>query len=377
MSSPRPRGPYHSKGRRPRIPSSHASSLRELRRALARHDLSTLRVFVPWELVPGLPHPVPYAESFADRAALEFDLAVVQLDKLNMIDGHALARICALHCHFADDRFLLFARAPTRYRPPDPGPLAGLRRRARAAARGLATDGRGYAIPRRRRHAGVRRAVLVTTFNRPAALQRSLPQIAALGLPVVVVDDGSEATARDANFHSCRDAGATYVGLAENRGLAAAMNVGLGYVLADPAVEWISYFQDDVDVAAETMERLARLEHPDARPLLTGYDADEHPTVDTRDIAGISVALKPSTPAVHMHAHVAFWKAVMPIPSEYLGAPKPGRGASGEDWWISAAAARRGLLIPCVPGLVRTFVWHPSDSTWGMANLPDPPLRSR
>ena len=69
----------------------------------------------------------------------------------------------------------------------------------------------------------------------------------------------------------------------------------------------------------------------------------------------------------------------MPLPSPYLGAPKPGAGASMEDWWIvnqaPRSAERRGLLVVCIPGLVRTFLWHHDDSTWANPRLPDPPLR--
>jgi len=68
----------------------------------------------------------------------------------------------------------------------------------------------------------------------------------------------------------------------------------------------------------------------------------------------------------------------MPIPSPYVGAPTPLGGASMEDWWIVNHAPRsvepRGLLVVCVPGLVRTFLWHRDDSTWDNENQPDPPL---
>jgi hypothetical protein len=69
---------------------------------------------------------------------------------------------------------------------------------------------------------------------------------------------------------------------------------------------------------------------------------------------------------------------VLPIPSLYVGVPKRGRPGPIDDWWIVNRAPgsleKRGLLVACVPGLVRTFLWHPDDSTWGNANLPDPPL---
>src|SRR6185436_13666813 len=104
-------------------------------------------------------------------------------------------------------------------------------------------------------------AVIVTTFNRPACLARSLPQIVAaareVGAPVLVVDDGSEMTEEvPINGHFSGLAirqpriglGATWIWLPENRGLAGALNIGLSYWLADPSIQAISYFQDDVEV---------------------------------------------------------------------------------------------------------------------------------
>jgi len=211
-------------------------------------------------------------------------------------------------------------------------------------------------------------AVAVTTFERPAALARALPQIASLGAPIVVVDDGSRAGVAEANRSLCERHAASYLLLPTNRGLPAAMNVALDYWLADPAVEWISYFQDDVDVRPDVLEIMSRLQHAERAPLLTGFDAADHPTVSTVENGGVLVKEKRTTPAVHLHAHRAYWASIMPIPSPYLGAPKPRIGASLEDWWITchspASVEKRGLLVPCVPGLVATFLSHRDDSTW-------------
>lgn len=44
-------------------------------------------------------------------------------------------------------------------------------------------------------------AILMTTYRRPHCLRRSLPQIAALGRPILVVDDGSPiATTQTGNY---------------------------------------------------------------------------------------------------------------------------------------------------------------------------------
>lgn len=224
------------------------------------------------------------------------------------------------------------------------------------------------------------RAILVTTFNRPAALARSLPQIAALGFPAVVVDDGSSGVAAFDTRRICVDHAVNLIALPANRGLAAALNVGLTYLLADCRIEWISYFQDDVDIDPHVMDRLYLVEDATARPLLTGYDADEHATEGRDEIHGVAVKLKGSSPAVHLHAHTSYWTSVVPIPSEYLGAPKRRWEASLEDYWIvnnaPASVGRRGMHVVCIPNLARTFLWDAADSTWDNPNLPDPPLAS-
>jgi len=342
-----------------------------------RHTGHARHVLVPPELCPELPHAITYAGSFAPGAELELDAAVLRLDKVQGIDGRAIAVIRArMTCTLLSGRYALFeTRATRRATGPD---VEALIARLDAIGRGepahrpplvrRATDGEGP----------VQRAILVTTYERPGALQRSLPQIAALGVPVLVVDDGSSADAREANRAICAAVGATYLALPENRGLPTAANVGLSVLMADPRVRWISYFQDDVDVRPDALTRLAALEDAQSRPILTGYDADDHPPVDDMDIAGVTVKRKRSTPAMHLHAHVDYWAGVMPIPSPYLGAPKPFRGSSMEDWWIvndaPGSAEQRGLLVVCVPGLVRTFLWHRDDSTWDNENEPDPEL---
>jgi len=198
-----------------------------------------------------------------------FDLAIIDATRLNELDARVLVALREqLHCHYASDRLFLFHRDDTRYRPNDRRHLDALLARIDEIRASLALDPGGHR-PRPEHRAVAadgRRAVVVTTFNRPAALQRSLPQLAALGRAVYVVDDGSEESARAANFSSCREAGATYLLLPGNRGLATAMNIGLSYAMANPAIEWISYFQDDVDVDPEAIEQIARVEDAVERP---------------------------------------------------------------------------------------------------------------
>jgi hypothetical protein len=229
-------------------------------------------------------------------------------------------------------------------------------------------------------------AVFVTTYNRPQALARSLPQIVGLGAPVLVVDDGSNPADLDQNESLAEDHGAAFLFLPENRGLAAAMNIGLSYWLADPAVEWISYFQDDVDVRKDALQVLAKVQDRGTRPLLTGHDAAEHKAVRSEVVNGVSVTGKGNCRATHLHAHRDYWAGVMPLQSRGLHTPcRPdmmppewreryaktpeSRGCGSEvDHWITHRAPQsvvaKGGYVVCVPGLVLTFLWKAEDSCW-------------
>lgn len=181
----------------------------------------------------------------------------------------------------------------------------------------------------------------------------------------------------------CRAVEVDYLYLPGNRGLAAAMNIGLSYWLADKSVDWISYFQDDVDVHPKTLEILSRLHK--RGPIMTGHDAAAHASHGLGAFDGIQVKYKWTSAGVHIHASAEFWRGVLPIPTFALGAPKrngkPGRGTgSNADWWIvrdSPKSSRAlGKQILCVPNLVRTFFWKPEDSSWNNS-LPtgeEPPL---
>ena len=351
-----------------------------LLRALQRRHAALRRVLAPAELLADVPDAIAYPRSFEAGGDLALGAAVLRTDRLQDVDLRTLAAVRAgMVCTHLGGRYALFE--PAGGRPPRTG--GDVDRLLERLTTLRPAEPSHHSIPARPRLDSdtpvVRRAVLVTTYARPAALQRSLPQIMALGADtVVVVDDGSPLEAREANRTICAAAGATYLALPENRGLPTALNVGLGYLLADPAVRWISTFQDDVDVHPQALARLIAVEDATIRPLLTGYDADEHPPVDQVQIAGLTVKRKRSSPAVHLHAHVDYWAGVLPIPSPYVGAPKPRRGASMEDWWIvnhaPGSAEARGILVACIPGLVRTFLWHRDDSTWDNENQPEPEL---
>lgn len=232
-------------------------------------------------------------------------------------------------------------------------------------------------------------AVLISTFNRPSALARSLPQIACLGAPILVMDDGSEYNCSLNNQEICIKYGAIYFRMPSNRGLAAAVNVGMSYWLADQRFQWISYFQDDVDVHPKLFTELEKAIVMYRGVLYTGHDSPAHRDVHVQD----DIKIKGSCAGLHMHARRAFWQSILPIPTLALGAPKRlprsnngnngnGRGiGSNVDWWIVRdspnSPARRRERIVCLPHMVRTFLSRPEESCWN--NDPkwgeDAPLR--
>lgn len=230
-------------------------------------------------------------------------------------------------------------------------------------------------------------AVLVSHYDRPQALERSLPQVVKLGWPVLVVDDGSPDGAFDRAAVLCAEHNVPLLALPENRGLAAVLNVGVSYWLADNRIEWISYLQDDVDVSPMLPQALAAVQHAEDWPLVTGHDAGEHPQVGTAKVRGWDCKIKANCRATHLHAHRDYWARVMPVPTRKLGAPcrEPGqeRGTgSNTDWWIVRDApmsiVKQGRFALCVPNLVRSFYWHKNDSCWDNTAKAgeEPPLRT-
>lgn len=239
-------------------------------------------------------------------------------------------------------------------------------------------------------------AVVVTTYNRPEALADTLPQVleAAKSVgsdhEVLVVDDFSE---RTLDVETAVDAQLGYVRLLRlpgNRGLAGALGCGIAYWLADPSVDAIAYFQDDVDVHPAVLAVGAAVLRSYPHHLFTGNDPnheraaeglDEHPlgrealmALDigaNSDSYGIRAWHKASCRGTMMMASRQSWAHVMPLRSNGLGLPKrlPGqleneRGqGSGVDWWI-VRDAPHPLPVLCVPDLVRIRLWEAKDSTW-------------
>jgi hypothetical protein len=190
-----------------------------------------------------------------------------------------------------------------------------------------------------------RRGAVITTYNRPAMLAGTVASLRATGIEILVVDDGSQPDHQASNRAIADEAGAAYLVVPGNRGLPTALNCGLGYFLADERVTWISTFNDDIAVDPALYTILATVEATGEFPLMTGYLSPHHKVHGTRVIEGREIALLRSLPGQHIHASQAYWRSILPIPTPYLGAPKPtggrfpGQGAD-EDWWIGSYSPR-------------------------------------
>ncbi len=207
-------------------------------------------------------------------------------------------------------------------------------------------------------------AAVITTYNRPWCLEQSLPQVLKLGIPVVIVDDASSPGHLQANQSIASRYQVPLLSLPSHRERSSAINVGVSYWLADPDIAWISCFQDNVTVRPDALKILTQVQDAATYPLLVGQDDPDHPTLETKTIAGQTVLLKRSMSGGHFHAHRDYWTDILPIPTPYLNAPKPNQpqlktGGIDEDWWITAWSPRsivkQGGYVICLPGLVSRF----------------------
>ena len=245
---------------------------------------------------------------------------------------------------FTNDVFVIYAQAQLSDIPePD-------ERQARALVEQIETSDRFDSL-----QSNQTCAIVVTTYNSSENLARSLPQIVALGAPVLVVDDGSSPEQAVQNQNIAEQHGAKLLRSPTHQRQPNALNLGISHWLADSTIAWISYFRDDVNVRSDTLTVLAQIQSL-GHPILTGRDAPEHPTLQADTIADYPVLLKRSSPSIHFHAHRSYWAAVLPIPTPVLDLP--GRGTD-EDWWITAwsphSIVKQGGNLVCVPGLVSTF----------------------
>lgn len=284
---------------------------------------------------------------------------VIPLSMLNRVDAAFLREAIELVPVFVNPAFVVFSREGTKV--PLVGDVYSNLLTFVASLKADAPSGRT--------------AIVVTTYNRPWALKRCLDSLARQQCPIVVVDDGSTEENAAQNREIARAHKTALMSCAENRGISNAINAGVSYWLADPAMEWISLFNDDVEVVEDAFARLQAVVRGSpfaARDcVFTGYLDPKHPVRETIEIAGQQVTLAWSCPAKHMHAHRDYWQSVLPVPTTYPGAPKPSGGVfkgqgSDADWWIASwspnAAPKRGGHVAVIPGLVSSF--GQGASTW-------------
>jgi hypothetical protein len=307
----------------------------------------------------------------------EMDAVVVHKNRMEEIARPVLEALAREYVVvFANRKFAIFCR-PGRLRWAGVFPkwwASGYRRRLRDILARAPESRSGKTV------------ILVTTYERPHFLRRTLEDLVRLQAPILVVDDASREKFAEAYRQIFAEFPVEVLRMPSNRGVANAINAGVGYWLADPQVEWISYFQDDVEVRPDVFDALARHQDPDRQPILSGRLDPLHPVQETREMKGEKLYFQRSCPGVHLHAHRSYWEDVLPIPTPYLGAPKkaeesprPGRGAD-EDFWITCwsplSVAKDEGFVCVVPGLVRTISVQPEESTWGATGQAEAPVRA-
>ncbi len=328
-----------------------------LRRLVRPNDL----LLAPNEFLANFPQTVAIHVRKHALLGAEIQHYAIHKGMLDRTDPELLIDAARLRPVFANEVFVVYSRRgwrlpfwQTHHVRPLADYLAGI---DRAASPSFAT------------------AIVVLTYNRPWALSRTLRSLSGCGHPIIVVDDGSDDVSKAENQSIALAAGASLIVHPRNVGLAAAMNTGLCYWLAHPEIEWISVFNDDVDVADTafpTLEHVAR-HGPFAKEdtLYTGYSVRDRPGRAATIIAGQKVFLDYMASGPHLHAHRSYWQAVLPIPTTYPGAPKttggvfPGQG-SESDWWVGSwsprAAPKRGSYVVTVPELVLEFATRAAES---------------
>ena len=297
----------------------------------------------------------------------KFRLAVIHKRRLAQINPFVLQTVLSSwNPVFVNEMFVVFSRSAEREMPvAAPEHIQSLMESATRMLPPTPPMGPGT----------VEVGVVVTTYNRSWALARSLPAIMQQKAHVLVVDDHSCEDEAAQNEEICRRLGALYIKLSGNRGVACVVNVGLGYFLADSRIEWIAVIQDDVELVPDAMAVLSEIADNRTRPILTGYYAQEHPVRERQIIGGREVLLQWTCSGQFLYADRDYWLNVLPIPTQYLGAPKPkdlrpsNAGGSDWDWWATAwapnSALKRGLDIICVPDLATHLAHSGELSTWG------------
>ncbi len=292
-------------------------------------------------------------------AVIEF--FVLHKGMLERIDPALLCEAAAGMPIFANDVFAIYGRHGQRLPAEQEYQLAAIQRFTDERARKPVETGTV--------------GITVMTYNRSPALRRTLRSLARLRRPMLVIDDGSSPLHRWRNRLYSRLAG---MRLPKNMGLACARNAGFAHWLTQPEIEWISAFDDDVEVASNLFDVLAHLARNRAptTAIFTGYRSPVHREPAEATMAGRQVFFARSCSGRHMHAHRDYWTRVLPTPTAYPEAPKPIGGAfAGQgcdsDWWLSCwspkSGIKSGIDVVVVPGLVTTF--GAGHSSWGSSGL--------
>jgi hypothetical protein len=216
-------------------------------------------------------------------------------------------------------------------------------------------------------------AILITTYNRPHALIKILEQLKNREEEILVVNDGSSDNFA-LQYQQIKDKfpQVNFIDNPKNMGLVFSMNTGFSYFLADPEVEWIHYFQDDVEIIdKDFFEKTLRVADKKQYPVVTGIHREPHKIFDEVEIKGIKAYLLRSIPAQHFLVHRQYLMDNLPIPNPYVGAPKPDKGRPGqgadEDWWLFSwsphSIVKKGKYIASIPHLCTTDM-NPELSTW-------------
>jgi glycosyltransferase involved in cell wall biosynthesis len=306
-------------------------------------------MLAPGEFFELFPGTYPYSVSPA-LSSEQLAFAVIHKGQIAEIHAPLGAEIAhRFYPVYANAVFVVYAREPiTEFFATDENDLKALFEQMDAVDRFYDLEGSNQPA-----------AAMIITHNRPDALDRSLPQILALNIPVVVVDNGSDTEQAKQNQAIVDRYAVPLLKLPQYRP-AAAMNAGISYWLNDPSIRWISCFQDAVEVKPETIALLQKVQDLQERPLLVGDDDPNHATVRSDSINGIPVKLKLSSSGVHFHAHRDYWASLLPIPvAAAPGEEEETLTATDENGWITTwspeSIVKRGSYVVCVPGLVNAL----------------------
>lgn len=325
-----------------RFPIDDASWL-QVRNFLQQHAQPLDGILAPsefFELFPGT-----YAYSVAPALAIDqLAFAVIHKGRIQDIYTPLAADIAQkFHPVFANDVFVVFARSPVgEFSATSENDLKALFEQLDAVDRFYDLEGSNQLA-----------AAIVITHNRPDALARSLPQILALKIPIVIVDDGSDPEQAAQNQILADRNQIPLLKLPQHRP-AAAINAGVSYWLNDATIRWVSCFQDRVEVKPDAIALLQKVQDAHARPLLVGDDDPNHETVRSDSVNGIALKLKRSSSGIHFHAHRDYWASLLPIPTVVSG-DEPVAATNENGWitsWSPQSIVKRGGYVVCVPGLV-------------------------